>query len=211
MRLTKHGHACVRIDVEAVDGGALVIDPGTYSPEVDLAGVADVLVTHEHPDHVDPELVVPAARAGTRVHAPADVVAWLASDHGVEGHAVSPGDTFDVLGLDVQVVGGEHAEIYDGLPGCANVGYVVDGVYHPGDSVFVPDVPVETLLVPTSAPWLKLREALEFVRAVKPRRAFSIHDAMLSERGEQNVDRWLDMKGGTEYARIPVGESVTLS
>jgi L-ascorbate metabolism protein UlaG (beta-lactamase superfamily) len=210
MRLTKHGHACVRIDVEAVDGGALVIDPGTYSPEVDLAGVADVLVTHEHPDHVDPELVVPAARAGTRVHAPADVVAWLASDHGVEGHAVSPGDTFDVLGLDVQVVGGEHAEIYDGLPGCANVGYVVRGVYHPGDALHVPEPAVETLLLPVSAPWLKLAEALDFVRAVRPERAFPVHDAMLSEIGAAGVDRWVDLKGGTDYRRLAVGESVDL-
>jgi L-ascorbate metabolism protein UlaG (beta-lactamase superfamily) len=210
MRLTKHGHACVRIDVEAVDGGALVIDPGTYSPDVDLAGVADVLVTHEHPDHVDPELVVPAARAGTRVHAPADVVAWLASDHGVEGHAVSPGDTFDVLGLDVQVVGGEHAEIYDGLPGCANVGYVVRGVYHPGDALHVPEPAVETLLLPVSAPWLKLAEALDFVRAVRPERAFPVHDAMLSEIGAAGVDRWVDLKGGTDYRRLAVGESVDL-
>jgi L-ascorbate metabolism protein UlaG (beta-lactamase superfamily) len=210
MRLTKHGHACVRIDVGAAGGGTLVIDPGTYSPDVDLAGVADVLVTHEHPDHVDPDLVVPAARAGTRVHAPADVVAWLASDHGVDGHAVSPGDTFDVLGLDVHVVGGEHAEIYDGLPGCANVGYVVRGVYHPGDALHVPEQAVETLLLPVSAPWLKLAEALDFVHAVRPERAFPVHDAMLSEIGAAGVDRWVDLKGGTDYRRLAAGESVEL-
>ena len=163
MRLTKHGHACVRLDA---DGGTLVIDPGTWSADVDLTGVADVLVTHEHPDHVDPDLVVPAARAGTRVHAPAGVASWLESDHGVEAHAVAPGETFDVLGLDVHVVGGEHAEIYDGLPGCANVGYVVRGVYHPGDALHLPEPAVETLLLPVSAPWLKLAEALDFVRAV---------------------------------------------
>jgi L-ascorbate metabolism protein UlaG (beta-lactamase superfamily) len=210
MRLTKHGHACVRLTVDTVDGGILVIDPGTYSPDVDLAGVSVVLVTHEHPDHVDPDLVVPAARAGTRVHAPADVVAWLASDHGVDGHAVSPGDTFDVLGLDVHVVGGEHAEVYDGLPGCANVGYVVRGVYHPGDALHVPEPAVETLLLPVSAPWLKLAEALDFVRAVRPERAFPVHDAMLSEIGAAGVDRWVDLKGGTDYRRLAVGDSVEL-
>jgi L-ascorbate metabolism protein UlaG (beta-lactamase superfamily) len=207
MRLTKHGHACVRLDT---DGGSVVIDPGTYSPDVELAGVAHVLVTHEHPDHVDPDLVVPAARAGTRVHAPADVVAWLASDHGVEAQAVAPGDTFDVLGLDVHVVGGEHAEIYDGLPGCANVGYVVRGVYHPGDALHVPESAVETLLLPVSAPWLKLAEALDFVRAVRPERALPVHDAMLSQVGAAGVDRWVDLKGGTDYRRLAPGESVEL-
>ena len=66
----------------------------------------------------------------------------------------------------MHVVGGEHAEIYDGLPGCANVGFVLGGVYHPGDAPHVPDVGVDTLLVPVSGPWLKIGEALGFVRAV---------------------------------------------
>ena len=207
MRLTKHGHACVRLDL---DHGSLVIDPGTYSPDVDLTGVADVLLTHEHADHVDPDLVAPAARVGTRVHAPADVAAWLDADHGVAAHAVVPGDTFEVLGVEVRVVGGEHAEIYDGLPGCANVGYVLAGVYHPGDALHVPHVAVETLLLPVSAPWLKLAEALDFVRAVRPERALPVHDAMLSAIGAASVDRWVDLKGSTSYRRLAPGESVEL-
>jgi L-ascorbate metabolism protein UlaG (beta-lactamase superfamily) len=207
MRLSKHGHACVRLDT---DGASIVIDPGTYSPDADLTGVGDLLVTHQHPDHVDPDVVVPAARAGARVHAPADVVDWLSDEHGVEGRAVAPGDTFEVAGLDVAVVGGEHAEIYDGLPGCANVGYLVRGVYHPGDALHVPDVAVETLLVPVSAPWLKLAEALDFVRVVRPERAFPVHDAMLSEIGAAGVDRWMETKGATDYRRLAPGESAEL-
>ncbi|MEH1128641.1 MBL fold metallo-hydrolase [Micromonospora sp. CPCC 206061] len=205
MRLIKYTHACVRLER---DGGQLLIDPGTWSEDEAFVDASAVLVTHEHADHIDADRLAAARSTNPSlpVYAPAAVAEQL---DGVT--AVSPGDTFEAAGYQVRVVGGAHAEIFEGLPGCANVGYVIDGVYHPGDSVFVPDVPVETLLVPTSAPWLKLAEALEFVRAVKPRRAFSIHDAMLSERGEQNVDRWLDMKGGTEYARIPVGESVTLA
>jgi L-ascorbate metabolism protein UlaG (beta-lactamase superfamily) len=207
MRLTKHGHACVRLDS---DGGSLVIDPGSYSPDVDLGGVGDLLVTHEHADHVDPAVVVPAAKDGIRVHAPAGVVEWLREEHGVEAHVVDPGDSIQVAGLDVRVVGGDHAEIYDGLPGCANVGYLVHGIYHPGDALHVPEEAVETLLVPASAPWLKLAEALDFVRAVRPERALPIHDAMLSDIGLGNVDRWLEMKGSTDYRRLAPGESTDL-
>lgn len=208
MRLTKHGHACVRLETDA---GTVVIDPGSYSSDVtDLAGVGDVLVTHEHGDHLDPALVVPAARAGARVHAPQGVVESLAAEHGIEAVVVAPGDTLEVAGLEVQVVGGEHAEIYDGLPGCANVGYLVRGVYHPGDALHVPEGAVETLLVPASAPWLKLAEALDFVRAVRPERAFPVHDAMLSEIGAAGVDRWMERKGATDYRRLSPGESVEL-
>ena len=204
MRLTKFGHACVRLDT---DGGSVVLDPGVYSPDVDLAGVTDVLVTHEHADHLDFDRLVPLVRDGLRLHTNAAVAAQLRADHGVEAHAVGPNESFELAGLQVRVVGGEHAEIYDGLPGCANVGFVLGGVYHPGDSVHVPDVEVTTLLLPVSAPWLKLAEALDFVRAVAPTRAFPVHDAMLSEIGAAGVDRWVEMKGGTDYRRLAPGES----
>ena len=207
MRLTKYGHACVRLDLDA---GSVVLDPGTYSPEVDLAGVADVLVTHEHADHIDVDRLVPLVRDGLRLHTNADVAASLASEHGLEVHAVGPGETFTVAGVDVQVVGGEHAEIYNGLPGCANVGFVLAGVYHPGDALHVPGFEVETLLVPVSAPWLKLREALDFVRAVGPARAFPIHDAIFSDIGNAGVDRWIVKEGGTDYRRLAPGESTEL-
>ena len=204
MRLTKYGHACVRLDLA---GGSVVLDPGTYSPDVDLAGVADVLVTHEHADHIDVDRLVPLVRDGLRLHTNADVAASLASDHGLEVHAVGPGETFTVAGVDVRVVGGEHAEIYNGLPGCANVGFVLAGLYHPGDALHVPEVEVATLLVPVSAPWLKLREALDFVRAVAPARAFPIHDAMFSDIGNAGVDRWMVQEGGTDYRRLTPGGS----
>jgi L-ascorbate metabolism protein UlaG (beta-lactamase superfamily) len=209
MLLTKFGHACVRLEKH---DKVIVIDPGIYSEPESLQDAVAVLITHEHADHVDPELLV-AAQTGNPslvVHSNADVVAQL-TQKGVTAQPVSPGNAFSVAGFDVRVVGGEHAEIYDGLPGCANVGFVVDdAVYHPGDSLFVPDSGVETLLVPVSAPWLKLREAIEFVRAVAPRRAHPIHDAMLSEIGLANVDAWLGGKGGTDYSRIAAGESVEL-
>jgi L-ascorbate metabolism protein UlaG (beta-lactamase superfamily) len=208
MRLTKYTHACVRLE----DGDRrLVIDPGIWSEGASLEGVSHVLITHEHADHVDVDKLAAAqlTNAALKVYAHADVAAQL-EKLGDAVVTVASGDEFDAGGFPVRVVGGAHAEIYEGLPGCANVGFVVEGVYHPGDSLFVPDVPVTTLLVPTSAPWLKLAEGLDFVRAVGPERAHSIHDAMLSDKGEQIIDRWLDWKGGAAYSRIPVGETVDL-
>ena len=205
MRLTKYGHACVRLE----DGDrVLVIDPGTYSEPESLSGATAVLITHEHADHIDVDKLK-AARAGNpalTVHTHPALAATLGD--GVI--PVAPGDTFTAAGFSVRAVGGAHAEIIDGLPGCPNIGFIADGLYHPGDSLFVPAEPVDTLLVPASGPWLKLGEAIEFARAVKPARAFPIHDAMFSDLGLDNFDRWLDMKGGTDYARIPLGESVEI-
>lgn len=205
MRLTKYGHACVRLED---DGRVLVIDPGTFSEMEALSGATAVLITHEHEDHIDVGKLAAARESNPAltVHTHATLAAAL----GNGATAVAAGDTFTAAGFTVRAVGGLHAEIIDGLPGCPNIGFIVDGVYHPGDSLFVPAEPVDTLLVPASGPWLKLREAIEFVRAVRPARAFPIHDANLSDIGMENFDGWLMGEDGTDYARIPLGESVDL-
>jgi L-ascorbate metabolism protein UlaG (beta-lactamase superfamily) len=213
MRMIKYTHACVRL----VDGDrSLLIDPGTWAEDVAFEGATDVLVTHEHADHIDlPRLVALHGRnPELRVHLPASVATKVSAEAPAFAPAVTVvavGDTFEAAGFSVRAVGGKHAVIYDGIPDTANIGYVIDNaVYHPGDSTFVPDGSVETLLVPTMAPWLKLAEAIDFVRAVRPARAFSIHDAMLSERGQAGVDRWLAMRGETDYGRIKPGDGVEL-
>jgi L-ascorbate metabolism protein UlaG (beta-lactamase superfamily) len=205
MRLTKFTHACVRLD----DGPRrLVIDPGEWSEPAALEGVHAVLVTHEHADHVDVERLRAARGADDEltVWASAGASAALGDLDGVV--TVGPGDTFDAGGFAVRAVGGRHAEVYEGLPGCDNVGFVIGGVYHPGDALHVPDADIETLLVPAAAPWLKLAEALDFTRAVAPRQAHPIHDAMLSDRGQATVGRLFALKGRTDYRLLAPGESV---
>src|SRR5680860_431519 len=50
MRITKFGHACVRIES---DGQVLVIDPGSFTDREAVDGATGVLITHEHADHFD--------------------------------------------------------------------------------------------------------------------------------------------------------------
>ncbi len=78
-----------------------------------------------------------------------------------------------------------HAEIHPDIPRIANLGFLVnESVYHPGDSFDVPEgARVETLFVPVSAPWLKISESVDFVRAVAPRRAFALHDGIINDAG----------------------------
>lgn len=217
MQMIKFTHACVRLH----DGDrALLLDPGVWTEPDAFDAVTDVLVTHEHFDHVDVDRLAEVNKSTPlRVYAPDSIAGKIAEALGdAEGAAVttvSPGQRLSVNGFDVQVVGGHHAEIYEGLPGCANVGYIAssDGisVYHPGDSLFVPEAKVDVLLTPVSAPWFKLSEGLDFVRAVAPRKAYPIHDRMLSEDiGMPGVDGWFDRKANTAYARATIGEPTDL-
>lgn len=181
MQLTKHRHSCVRID----DGSrTLVIDPGAFSDlDAALSGADAVLITHEHVDHIDPERVRSAARGNSslRIWAPAAVAASL-SDLGDQVVAVGAGESFEAAGFAVRTFGGQHALIHPLIPIVANVGYLIDdAVYHPGDSLVVPPVPVHTLLLPAAAPWSKMAEVIDFAVAVRAPFAYPIHDAIVTD------------------------------
>lgn len=212
MQLTKYTHSCVRLD----DGDrALVIDPGMFS-ETSLAldGAQAVLITHEHADHIDAPALIQAAKANSalRIWAPAPVAASL-TELGDQVTAVGAGESFEAAGFAITTFGGLHALIHP-LVGTlvANVCYLVDGrVYHPGDSFTVPTVAVETVLIPIHAPWSKIGEVLDFVAAIRARRSFQIHDALLNDRGSGLVDTHvgrISAMYGTTYTRLAAAESV---
>jgi L-ascorbate metabolism protein UlaG (beta-lactamase superfamily) len=130
MRLTKLGHACVRLEK---DGSRLVIDPGVWSGAGALAGADAVLVTHEHPDHLDADAVrgALAANPGLQLWTNAAVASQL-GDLAAQVHAVSHGDSFTAAGFEIHVYGRDHAQIMPEIPVIANTGYAVDGtLFHP--------------------------------------------------------------------------------
>lgn len=214
--ISNHGHSCIRLEK---DGHVLVLDPGAFSDPAALDGAGAVLVTHEHVDHVVPDGLTAALAAapGLHVWAPAVVVDQLvgAGAPADRVHAVSEGDTFTAAGFEVQVVGKQHAVIHPSIPVVANVAYLVDGaLLHPGDS-FTPPPPgvhVEVLLLPVSAPWMKLSEAADYLQAVAPTIAVPIHDAILSDAGRGLVDRVIpQVTGGVaQYRRLQAGETLTI-
>jgi L-ascorbate metabolism protein UlaG (beta-lactamase superfamily) len=206
MRLTKFGHACVRLDT---DQGSIVIDPGVFSDPAALDGADAVFITHQHPDHCnDPELRrLLDDRPETRVYGPAALTAVLGD---LPFTAVSGGDVIPVAGTEVKAFGRHHAVIHPDLPPIVNTGYLVDGLFHPGDSFTVPDMPVRTLLLPVAAPWMKLAEAVDYARAVEPAAVHPIHDAILSTEGLTIVDRMCAQLLGDAYQRLENGHTATL-
>lgn len=205
-RLTRYGHSCIRIER---DGSAVVLDPGSLSDvEAALVGVRDVLVTHVHADHLD---VARLAAADVEVTGPQPVLDALA-DAGVPAerlHLVVDGDHLDVHGFDVRVLGERHAVVHPDLPVATNVGYLVDGVLHPGDAYVDPQgADVEVLLVPIGGPWLKISEVVDYVRSVSPARTAAIHDAHLSAAGVALVKTVLDGLASTDLVVLAPGEGI---
>jgi L-ascorbate metabolism protein UlaG (beta-lactamase superfamily) len=213
MDLTKYAHACVTFDK---DGGRLLVDPGAFATNTAelLAGAGTVLITHEHFDHFDEEAVTAALRARPelKVYGPAAVVTRWLPDLSDQVTAVAEGDLFTADGFEIAVYGGQHAPIHDDIPRVANVGYLIEErVYHPGDSYYVPQAPVQTLLLPTSGPWTKLGEAVDFVRSVRPEQVIQIHETMLSEVGQRSAAMFISPKMLTqvELTIVPAGETIS--
>ena len=208
MQITKFSHSCVRVD----GAGALVVDPGVWSEASALDGADAVLITHEHADHVNVDALTEAAarQPEMRVFAHADVLATLPA---ITGTAIEPGQQLDVAGYRVRTFGGQHAVIHPDIPRVANVALLVSddttNFFHPGDSFTVPeDTEVDTLFVPLNAPWMKVSEAIDFVRAVHPGRAFALHDGLLNDTGAGLYGSLLERLGGTTYARLAPGSTL---
>lgn len=169
-------------------GTRLLLDPGTYSAGFEDARDLDaILITHEHPDHIDvdrlPGLV--KANPGVRLIADPGASARL-REAGIDHEAVSPGDAFTVKGVFVAVMGGEHAVIHPQLPSVSNNAYLIDGrLLHPGDALVIPPGPVEVLLVPAGGPWMKISEGIDYLREVEPSTAVPIHQAGLANVHQQ--------------------------
>ena len=193
MRLTKFGHACVRIEH---DDQVVVLDPGGFTEHEAVDGATAVLVTHEHPDHLDvahlrstdaPIYTIEAVRAAI-----ADADAEVAE----RVQVVAAGEGFDA-GVPVTAVGERHAVIHPDLPRIHNSGYLLEvggtRVFHPGDAFTGPDGEVDVLLLPVHAPWSKLSEVVDFARHVGARRSYAVHDGLLNDTGHAIVGRNLHL------------------
>lgn len=209
MNITKYEHACFVVEK---DGQRLLVDPGNFTDDFRLPeDLMAVVLTHLHPDHCDVHKL-----ARIREHYPN--IPFFAHQsvakeyRGTTFEIVEPGDIKQAGGFTLEFNGGEHATIHPDIPPIANLSVTIDGIlYYPGDSFAVPPKQMQIIAVPASAPWLKISEAMDFITKTRPAYAFPTHDAILSGKGKQLVDRLLGIAAAqvnTTYERIKSGETV---
>jgi L-ascorbate metabolism protein UlaG (beta-lactamase superfamily) len=215
MRITHLGHATVLVETGDV---RILIDPGNLTGAWHtLTGLDAVLVTHIHPDHLDPgplQALLAANPEAAFYGEPTipDAVAEELPDI-TSRNALPAGDTVTVGPVSIEAVGGQHAEIHRDIPLIGNIGLVLRAegeptLFHPGDSLATVPSGVDILAVPAYGPWAALKETIDFTRAVGASHGFPIHDELLNDRGralifgrlEAMTDTGMvDLRGGTPH------------
>jgi L-ascorbate metabolism protein UlaG (beta-lactamase superfamily) len=192
MELTHFGHSCLLASFVRPTSGAAVpsattilFDPGNFSHGFEgITGLSAILITHQHPDHADPARL-PAlveANPGAALYADPQTAAQL----GAAWTAVQVGDELTVDSLTIRGVGGRHAVIHPEIPVIDNISYLIGDdthparLMHPGDALYVPGEPVQVLATPAAAPWMKISEAVDYLRAVAPTHAVPIHQGVVA-------------------------------
>jgi L-ascorbate metabolism protein UlaG (beta-lactamase superfamily) len=211
MQLTHFGHSCLLAEF---DRTRVLFDPGTFAHGFEgITGLSAILVTHQHPDHVD------AARLPALIDANPDAALYTDSQTAAQLDApfqtVHVGDELTVGQLTIRALGGRHAVIHPEIPVIENLSYLVDDgehrarLMHPGDALFVPDEPVDVLATPASAPWMRISEAVDYLRAVAPARAVPIHQGIIAPDARGIYYGRLTEMTNTDFQVLPEESAVT--
>jgi len=211
MNITRYGHSCLLVE----DNGVRVLtDIGTMNETPDIAGVSAIVISHEHGDHFDIEKIKEVLKnnpdAQIITHA---AVGEKLNEAGISFVAIEPGESLNINGFMIESYGTDHAIIYGDTPPCRNTGFLLaNKLFMPGDALHdIPAKPVEILALPTSGPWMKLAEAIDYAKAVKPKAAFPIHDALYTDAVRKGgIATWMERlltPAGIEFVNVLPGES----
>jgi L-ascorbate metabolism protein UlaG (beta-lactamase superfamily) len=224
MNITKLGHCCLVLEIE--EGGTkikILTDPGTFTtePVKTVMGVNVILITHEHGDHFHIESIEEVLKNNpTATVVSNSAVAKLLAEKNIPCTVVGDAQSATVgaangapgaVGVLIEGFGKDHAPIYGTMGLVENTGYfVANKFYFPGDSFYNPKKPIDVLALPTAGPWMKISEAIDFTKLIKPRIAFPVHDGMIVPGFGGFVATMLQnflKPDGVEFASLGAGES----
>lgn len=219
MRIEKYVHSCLLL---SLDGTRLLFDPGKFSfidHRVDprrFTEVDGIVLTHGHPDHLDPDALAIIVKAtGAPLYGNEQVAAKLTGT-GLKVSVVNDAE-FSVGAFRLKPLTVKHAPILsDQIPKVT--AYLVNNDFlNPGDSfdrALDRFKGVETLALPVMAPFLTEIDAMAFAQRLAPRHVIPIHDGYARDYFlKQRYDTYepFMQRAGIAFHRLEaVGQGITL-
>jgi L-ascorbate metabolism protein UlaG (beta-lactamase superfamily) len=175
MKITKYPQSCLIIEN---NNKRIIIDPGSFvSPKFSveaLLPVDAILITHEHQDHADPNLInelirdkkIPVIANDSAQAVLGDCITKVVRDN----------ETFEIEGFKITARELPHMDMVDGTKGPKNTGFVIDDIFfHPGDGIEINNLQVETAAVPLAGPDLSPKDVYGFIKELNVQTVIPIH------------------------------------
>lgn len=180
MKIKKLGHCCLVLEV---NGKRVMTDPSNFDyggDSISERGIDLILITHEHADHLHIDTLKEILKNNGNAIVISNIsVGKLLTEAGINFTKVEDGENYDFNGLSIKGFGDKHAEIYEDYGRVQNTGYMIDSLCYPGDSFNPPNTEVDILALPVLGPWMKMKDAIDYAKELKPRVCFPVHDAPL--------------------------------
>lgn len=205
MKITKLGHCCLLIEENNL---RILTDPGAWTTaQNDVTGIDLILITHEHPDHLHLDSVKRVLQNNKQaVILTNSAVGKILSESGVVFNLLEHGEKNQFKGVNLEGHGEKHAIIYQEYGQVKNTGFMIaDRFFYPGDALYNPQKSVEILALPVAGPWVKISEAVDYAKEVKPKIAFPVHDAMINIdmfSGHHAIPKMFLPKAGIEFTDL---------
>ncbi len=181
MKIKKIGHCC--FVVEPKKGVRIMTDPGAFSIlQIVEKNINAVLITHEHQDHLHVDSLKDILKNNSEAIVITNTaVGQILEANGISYIKIEEGDRYNIEGVNIIGFGNTHAEIYETFGSVQNTGYMIDNLCYAGDSFNYPDADVDILALPVAGPWMKIKDAIDFAKNIRPRVCFPIHDAIMQD------------------------------
>lgn len=208
MKFTKYVHSCLLVETPE---RAALFDPGMMSeaalPVEKLDRLDDIVVTHEHGDHLSVPLLkqLVAKFPQVRITTTPEVVAALGQEGITARHTPPEGMVFfESPHEDVRPLFNQPEEI--------GVHYL-DVFSDPGDSHSFTETKA-ILALPVTAPWGAAIKAIQLALELKPRYVLPVHDWHWSEEARQQMYGIFEQvlaKEGITFMKLETGRPVEIT